>query len=76
MHGSATCAPLEARPTEAPKLPAGQLQSYSEVAMKKYEENRRNMDHHNAVPSTVYATTTEANFPAVEMESVRESHHS
>ena len=46
MHGSATGARLEARPTEAPKLPAGQLQLYLEAAMKKYEENRRNMDHH------------------------------
>ena len=66
---------MEARSTEAPKLPAGQLQSYFEAAMKKYKEDRRKMDHQNAVRSTVYATNTEANFPDVEMESLKKSRH-
>ena len=66
---------METRSIEAPNLPAGQLQSYFEAAMEKFEEKRRKMDHQNAVRSTVYATNTEANFPDVEMESLRESRH-
>ena len=66
---------METRSIEAPNLPAGQLQSYFEAAMEKFEEKRRKMDHRSAVRSTVYATIAEANFSCMEIESVRESQH-
>ena len=40
--------PMEARSPEAPKLSACQLQSYFEVAIKKYDGNGNNMDNRNA----------------------------
>ena len=57
---------MEVRSIKAPKSLYGQLQSYFEAAMKKYEENRRNMGHQSAGRSTVCAKTLEANFACCE----------
>ena len=68
--------PMETISNDALKLPAGQLQSYFKLAMKWYEASQQKMAHQSADRSTVCATTSEANFPDVEMKSVMESYHS
>ena len=64
--------PIEARSADPPKLHPGQLQSYFEDAMRKYDEDRRVKASQAAGRSMAYDIHQRVDFLDVTMESVKD----